>query len=90
MVLADKRFLNLSVGTVWRRYNLTGWAIKLNEVTPGLEEHLAPTDCRLRPDQHSLELGQYDQVALGSRRKDAWRAWLLWKMACAALSAAMV
>ena len=45
-----------------RRYNLTGWAIKLNEVTPGLEERLAPTDCRLRPDQHFLELGQYDQV----------------------------
>lgn len=49
-----------------RRYNLTGWAIKLNEVTPGLEEHLAPTDCRLRPDQHFLELGQYDQVPPGS------------------------
>ena len=45
-----------------RRYNLTGWAIQLNEVTPGLAEHLAPTDCRLRPDQHFLELGQYDQV----------------------------
>ena len=49
-----------------RRYNLTGWAIKLNEVTPGLEERLAPTDCRLRPDQHFLELGQYDQVRLPS------------------------
>ena len=31
-------------------------------MTPGLEERLAPTDCRLRPDQHFLELGQYDQV----------------------------
>jgi hypothetical protein len=34
----------------------------LNELTPKLEERVAPTDCRLRPDQHSLELGQYDQV----------------------------
>ena len=34
----------------------------LNELTPTLEERVAPTDCRLRPDQHSLELGQYDQV----------------------------
>ncbi|KAK9915813.1 hypothetical protein WJX75_004375 [Coccomyxa subellipsoidea] len=38
------------------RYNLT------NTVTPGLEKKLAPTDCRLRPDQHHLELGQYDQA----------------------------
>lgn len=44
------------------RYNLTKWAIQLNEITPGLEKKLAPTDCRLRPDQHHLELGQYDQV----------------------------
>ena len=45
------------------RYNLTQFAIQLNEVTPGLEAKLAPTDCRLRPDQHALELGQYDQVS---------------------------
>lgn len=34
----------------------------LNELTPGLEGRVAPTDCRLRPDQHCLEQGQYDQV----------------------------
>ena len=34
----------------------------LNEITPGLEAKLAPTDCRLRPDQHFLELGEYDKV----------------------------
>jgi hypothetical protein len=45
------------------RYNLTRWAIQLNEITPGLQEKLAPTDCRLRPDQHYLELGEYDQVS---------------------------
>ena len=44
------------------RYNLTKWAIQLNELTPGLKEKLAPTDCRLRPDQHYTELGEYDKV----------------------------
>ena len=46
------------------RYNLTKWAIQLNEITPGLDKKLAPTDCRLRPDQHHLELGEYDQVSI--------------------------
>ena len=45
------------------RYNFSEFAIKLNEVTPGLEKRLAPTDCRLRPDQHYLELGMYDEVS---------------------------
>lgn len=44
------------------RYNLTAFSIKLNELTPGLESKVAPTDCRLRPDQHCLELGLYDQA----------------------------
>lgn len=39
-------------------------SIMLNELTPGLDGKVAPTDCRLRPDQHCLELGQYDQVGL--------------------------
>ena len=47
---------------VRRRYNLSAWAIKLNEITPGLEGKLAPTDCRLRPDQHATEAGDYDEV----------------------------
>ena len=46
------------------RYNFTSWAIQLNEITPGLERKLAPTDCRLRPDQHYTELGEYDKVRL--------------------------
>ena len=41
---------------------MTSWAIKLNEITPGLRENLAPTDCRLRPDQHATEVGQYDEA----------------------------
>ncbi|XP_010272886.1 PREDICTED: oxysterol-binding protein-related protein 1C-like [Nelumbo nucifera] len=42
------------------RYNLTRFAITLNELTPGLKEKLPPTDSRLRPDQRCLENGEYD------------------------------
>ena len=48
------------------RYCLTSYALALNEVTPLERDPMtgawlaAPTDCRLRPDQHHLELGQYD------------------------------
>ena len=41
---------------------MTKFAICLNELTPGLEERLPPTDSRLRPDQHALEEGVFDQV----------------------------
>ena len=54
------------------RYNLTQWAIQLNEITPGLKEKLAPTDCRLRPDQHHLELGEYDQVCHSHHIQKSW------------------
>ncbi|KAM0016635.1 putative oxysterol-binding protein [Helianthus debilis subsp. tardiflorus] len=42
------------------RYNLTSFAISLNEITPGLREKLPPTDSRLRPDQRHLENGEYE------------------------------
>ena len=51
-----------AAGSGRRRYNLTQWAIQLNELTPGLKQKLAPTDCRLRPDQRFTELGEYDKV----------------------------
>ncbi|KAL0329587.1 UNVERIFIED_CONTAM: Oxysterol-binding protein-related protein 2A [Sesamum radiatum] len=44
------------------RYNLTSFAITLNELTPGLKEKLPPTDSRLRPDQRYLENGEYDKA----------------------------
>ncbi|KAL8207754.1 hypothetical protein R6Q57_007166 [Mikania cordata] len=44
------------------RYNLTSFAITLNELTPGLKEKLPPTDSRLRPDQRHLENGEYDMA----------------------------
>lgn len=42
------------------RYNLTPFAISLNEITSGLREKLPPTDSRLRPDQRHLENGEYE------------------------------
>ncbi|KAK9291524.1 hypothetical protein L1049_019472 [Liquidambar formosana] len=42
------------------RYNLTRFAITLNELNPGLKEKLPPTDSRLRPDQRCLENGEYE------------------------------
>ncbi|PUZ37423.1 hypothetical protein GQ55_9G118400 [Panicum hallii var. hallii] len=44
------------------RYNLTRFAITLNELTPGLKEKLPPTDSRLRPDQRCLENGEYERA----------------------------
>ncbi|KAK8552566.1 hypothetical protein V6N12_041152 [Hibiscus sabdariffa] len=44
------------------RYNLTRFAITLNELTPGLKEKLPPTDSRLRPDQRHLENGEYEMA----------------------------
>ncbi|KAH9708515.1 Oxysterol-binding protein-related protein 1D [Citrus sinensis] len=48
------------------RYNLTPFAISLNELTPGLLDKLPPTDSRLRPDQRYLENGEYDSCYLPS------------------------
>lgn len=50
------------------RYNMTSFAICLNELTPGLKQKLAPTDSRLRPDQHALEEGIYDQANAEKKR----------------------
>ncbi|KAL8217766.1 hypothetical protein R6Q57_021139 [Mikania cordata] len=44
------------------RYNLSRFAITLNELLPGLKEKLPPTDSRLRPDQRCLENGEYEMA----------------------------
>ncbi|XP_037465462.1 oxysterol-binding protein-related protein 2A-like isoform X1 [Triticum dicoccoides] len=44
------------------RYNLSSFAITLNELTPELQEKLPPTDSRLRPDQRHLENGEYEKA----------------------------
>lgn len=46
------------------RHNWGRWVMTLNELTPGLEKKVAPTDCRLRPDQHYMEIGEFDKVRL--------------------------
>lgn len=50
------------------RYNLTKFAIELNELTPGLEYKVAPTDCRLRPDQAFTERGMWDEANAEKQR----------------------
>ncbi|XP_022639155.1 oxysterol-binding protein-related protein 2A isoform X2 [Vigna radiata var. radiata] len=50
------------------RYNLTSFAITLNELTPGLKEKLPPTDSRLRPDQRHLEDGEYEKANIEKQR----------------------
>ncbi|GER56033.1 oxysterol-binding family protein [Striga asiatica] len=42
------------------RYNLTPFAVSLNELTSGLQKKLPPTDSRLRPDHRHLENGEYE------------------------------
>lgn len=44
------------------RYNLSPFAISLNELTPNLAKKLPPTDSRLRPDQRHLENGEYEMA----------------------------
>ena len=50
------------------RYNLTSFAIQLNEITEGLEGRLAPTDSRLRPDQLFTEKGLWDEANAEKQR----------------------
>jgi hypothetical protein len=50
------------------RYNLSRFAITLNELTPGLKEKLPPTDSRLRPDQRCLENGEYEMANAEKQR----------------------
>ena len=44
------------------RYGMTPWVITLNEMSPGLEQLLPPTDTRLRADIRALEQGIYDKA----------------------------
>ncbi|XP_054809134.1 oxysterol-binding protein-related protein 2A-like isoform X2 [Prosopis cineraria] len=50
------------------RYNMTSFAITLNELLPGLKEKLPPTDSRMRPDQRHLENGEYEKANLEKQR----------------------
>lgn len=41
-------------------FNLTQFAATLNDLPDGLENWIAPTDSRFRPDQRAMESGKYD------------------------------
>ncbi|KAG8834003.1 hypothetical protein FRC18_002744 [Serendipita sp. 400] len=56
-------------------FNLTPFAITLNDCPPSLKPQLPPTDCRLRPDQRAFELGQYELAnELKSQQEEFQRA----------------
>ena len=50
------------------RYNLSTFAIQLNEMTEDIDGKVAPTDSRLRPDQRFLEKGMYDEANYEKQR----------------------
>ena len=59
---SEKEYLLL-----WRKteapkspFNLTPFAITLNDIPEGLKGYLCPTDCRLRTDQRAFENAEYD------------------------------
>lgn len=55
-------------------FNLTPYACTLNDIPHGLEEYIAPTDCRLRTDQRAFENAEYDRAqALKSANEDKQR-----------------
>ncbi|KAF9585253.1 hypothetical protein BGW38_003214 [Lunasporangiospora selenospora] len=41
-------------------FNLTPFAMTLNDNPEGLTDHICPTDSRLRPDQRAMENGEFD------------------------------
>jgi hypothetical protein len=56
-------------------FNLTPFAITLNDCPASLRPFLPPTDCRLRPDQRAFEMGQYERAnVLKSEQEDFQRA----------------
>ena len=56
-------------------FNLTPYAVTLNDCPAALERLLPPTDCRLRPDQRAFELGKYERAnELKSEQEELQRA----------------
>ncbi|KAM9343472.1 oxysterol-binding protein-related protein 2-like isoform 2-T2 [Pholidichthys leucotaenia] len=49
-------------------YNFTSFAMTLNELEPGMERLIAPTDCRLRPDIRAMENGDIDLASSEKER----------------------
>ncbi|KDN39640.1 hypothetical protein RSAG8_08668, partial [Rhizoctonia solani AG-8 WAC10335] len=56
-------------------FNLTPYAITLNDCPDTLAPYLPPTDCRIRPDQRAFEMGRYERAnELKSDQEDFQRA----------------
>lgn len=51
-----------------KMYNFTTFAMALNELEPGMEAILAPTDCRFRPDIRAMENGDMDTAGKEKER----------------------
>lgn len=49
-------------------FNLTSFAITLNDINSDLKPWIAPTDTRLRPDQRAMEDGRYDEASTEKHR----------------------
>jgi len=43
-------------------FNLTRFALTLNDARDEIKRYLPPTDCRLRPDQHAFEDGKFEKA----------------------------
>lgn len=50
-------------------YNFTSFAMTLNELEPGMERFLPPTDCRLRPDIKAMENGDIGRSNLPKEKR---------------------
>lgn len=50
-------------------YNFTSFAMTLNELEPGMERLLPPTDCRLRPDIKAMENGDIGRKTLPKEKR---------------------
>jgi len=49
-------------------YGMTHHHLQFNNITPELAKSIAPTDCRLRPDQRALENGDFKLAAAEKNR----------------------
>lgn len=63
MVLIDNEVYWMNtLNVMCARYNMPVFSVRLNEMTPGLEAKLPPTDVRSRWDLRALEQGKYQEV----------------------------
>lgn len=54
-------------------FNLTPYAVLLNDLPDQLHDWLPPTDCRLRPDLRLFETGRYDEADVMKRNLEEYQ-----------------